>query len=244
MEQPQLWDKRISSSLPDPAPAAIAAVAHVPIVSSGEGGAESGAGPSDEKKRRPPGSNTEIDRAKKIKHIGTPFIDLTGIPQQPLILKNALSRCGNYKDNTRHRPVKAGSSKYTGVYLDNAVRKWRAQIMVDGRVRSIGHYQSEEDAAGDYSRAAYKYKVNKVEATFGGLDLRDIPEQPLIASGSASGYKGVKKNKGRWEARIVIEKGGNPKTLGTFDNAAVAAAIYARAAFYLEQKGRGEDCGG
>ncbi|KAL3780850.1 hypothetical protein ACHAW5_000844 [Stephanodiscus triporus] len=168
---------------------------------------------------------------------GTPFIDLTGIPPQPLILKNALSRGGNYEDNTRSRPVKAGSSKYTGIYLDNynSVRKptWKAQSMVNGRVRSIGFYESEEDAAGDYARAAFKYKVQKNESKYGGLDL---PEQSLIVSNSATGYKGVKKMKGRWQARITVEMGVPSKTLGTFDSAEEAAAIYARAAFYLKQR--------
>ena len=41
----------------------------------------------------------------------TPFIDLTGVPTQPLILKNEISSSG-YKDNSRRRPVKASSEKY------------------------------------------------------------------------------------------------------------------------------------
>ena len=77
---------------------------------------------------------------------------MVDVPPQPLILKNAKR---TYDDNTRRRPVKAGSSKYTGVYRDESIGKWKAQIMVDGRVRSIGYYDNEEDAAGDYAKAAF-----------------------------------------------------------------------------------------
>jgi hypothetical protein len=214
---------------PAHAPAIAAVVPHSPAArSSGECVVRSGADTNDK----------SIDRVKGRKKTGgAPFIDFTHVPPQPLILKNALLRGGGrYKDNTRRRPVKAGSSRYTGVYLDKAAGKWKAQIMVDGRVRSIGYYEREEDAAGDYARAAFKYKVSIGELTYGGLDLGAVPERPLIAGGGASGYRGVKNVKGRWQARIAVEKGGNARTLGTFDSAEAAASIYAQAAFYLERR--------
>mmetsp|Transcript_13920 Transcript_13920/g.30347 ORF Transcript_13920/g.30347 Transcript_13920/m.30347 type:complete len:163 (+) Transcript_13920:425-913(+) len=133
-----------------------------------------------------------------------------------------------------------GFRSLLGVYFDKGADKWKAQIMADGRVCSIGYYEKEEDAAGDYARAAFKFKATKGIAVYGGLDLSSIPEQPLIASEtSASGYKGVKKMKGRWQARISTGKGGTHTTLGTFDDVKEAAEIYARAASYLEQRGRG-----
>ena len=46
----------------------------------------------------------------------------------------------------------------------------------------------------------------------------------------------LEKMKGRWQARISIEKGKVPTTLGTFDTVEEAARIYARAAKFLEQK--------
>ena len=49
------------------------------------------------------------------KRKGTGFIDLTGVPPQPFILKNQLEPT-LYKDNSRRRPTKEGSSKYTGIY--------------------------------------------------------------------------------------------------------------------------------
>jgi len=162
-----------------------------------------------------------------------PFVDLTDVPPQPLILKNDLLRSKEYCDNTRRRNVKKGSSKYTGVYFEKQMNKWKAQIMIEGIVRSIGYYVKEEEAAADYARAVFKYKPKKKNrGTYGGLDLSDIPDQPLIQSETAkSGYKGVKKNKSRWEARI------NNIQLGTFDTKEEAAGIYARARYYYDQQG-------
>jgi len=192
--------------------------------------------PSEKKRGRPRGSKSKKTSSVKKICVGGSYIDLTGVPPQPLILKNNLSRTV-YRDNSRRRPVAEGSSRYTGIYLDKSAGKWKAQIMVDGSVRSIGYYEREEDAAEDYARAAFKYKPTKGGCeTYGGLDLGGVPEQPLIRSRtSASGYKGVKAMKGRWQARITTTKGTAPTTLGTFDNVEEAAEIYARAAYYLDQ---------
>ena len=64
------------------------------------------------------------------------------------------------------------------------------------------------------------------------MDLNDIPDQPLIHSETnKSRFKGVKKNKSRWEARL------NERSLGTFDTKEEAAGIYARARYYVEREG-------
>ena len=160
------------------------------------------------------------------------FVDLNDVPPQPLILKNDLSQSKEYSDNTRRRNVREGSSKYTGVYFEKGMNKWKAQIMIEGIARSIGYYEIEEEAAADYARAAFKYKSKKGYTTYGGLDLQDIPDQPLIHSEtSKSGYKGVKRNKSRWEATL------NGKNLGTFDTKEEAAGIYARARYYVDKGG-------
>ncbi|KAL7545801.1 hypothetical protein ACHAWF_009147, partial [Thalassiosira exigua] len=187
-------------------------------------------------------ATTPAKKKRRVRqHPESSFIDLTGVPSQPLILKNALSQ-KVFKDNTRRRPVKSGSSKYTGVYYDKGTRKWKAQIWAEGKVRSIGYYEREEEAAADYARAAFKYKSkntsNGGDRLYGGLDLSNVPEQPLIRSSAASGYQGVKKMKGRWQARIATENGEAPKTLGTFDTVEEAAGVYARAAYYLQRRGK------
>ena len=183
--------------------------------------------------------------SKPTKRKGTGFIDLTGVPSQPPILKNQLGST-LYKDNSRRfRTDRPNCSKYTGVYYEAKQLKWKAQIMVEGKVRSIGYYDNEEDAAADYARAAYKYKARKSSANvygnvYGGLDLSGIPTNLTLIrkEGTASGYAGVKKNKSRFEARIGIKT--KLVTLGTFDTPEEAAMIYARAKIYLERRQKGQ----
>lgn len=161
-------------------------------------------------------------------------IDLSDVPPQPLILKNGLIQSKDYHDNTRRRNISEKSSKYTGIYFEKVAKKWKAQIMIEGQVRSIGYYEREEEAAADYARAVFKYKPKKKYVLYGGLDLSCIPDQPLIRNEKAkSGYKGVKQNKSRWEARINVN--GLVVTLGTFDSKEEAAAIFARADYYLSK---------
>ena len=171
----------------------------------------------------------------------TPFFDLTGVPPQPLILKNQMSATC-YQDNSRRRPIREGSSKYTGVHYNKESKKWRAQLIVQ-KLRFIGYYDKEGDAAADYARAAFKYKPKKQSLeTYGGMDLSGVPNDlPLIRSERCeTGYVGVKLNKGRFQVRISIG-GGKTKTLGTFDTAEEAALIHARAKFYLDRNGRSSD---
>ena len=183
-----------------------------------------------------------LEQSELSKPKDTPFFDLTGVPPQPLILKNQLSATC-YQDNSRRRPIREGSSKYTGVYYDKESEKWKAQIIVQGKLRFIGHYDKEEDAAADYARAAFKYKPKKQSLdTYGGLDLSGVSKTlPLIRSErSEIGYAGIKLKKERFQVRISIG-GGKTKTLGTFDTAEEAALIYARAKYYLGQNGRSSD---
>eukprot|EP00563_Minutocellus_polymorphus_P001224 CAMPEP_0181046390 /NCGR_PEP_ID=MMETSP1070-20121207/14320_1 /TAXON_ID=265543 /ORGANISM="Minutocellus polymorphus, Strain NH13" /LENGTH=64 /DNA_ID=CAMNT_0023124991 /DNA_START=1 /DNA_END=192 /DNA_ORIENTATION=+ len=63
-----------------------------------------------------------------------------------------------------------------GVCYDAPRSKWKAQIMVEGKKRHIGHYDNEEDAAADFARAAYKYKKKKNPNT-GFIDLTGVPPQ-------------------------------------------------------------------
>jgi len=93
----------------------------------------------------------------------------------------------------------------------------------------------EDEAIGLEDSAKWlRESITLNDHIYGGLDLSNIPEQQeLITSNSNSGYKGVKKNKKRWEARVTIGK--TLKTLGTFDTPEQAAQIYARAVCYLKQ---------
>jgi hypothetical protein len=174
-------------------------------------------------------------------------IDLSDVPNQPLILKHQVDL---YRDNTRQRPVNEKSaSKYMGVYWEHNMNTWRSQIMLEKRVCNLGSYHDEEEAAQVYAKAAFKYKKSKAPSgVYGGLDLSNVPEQPLIErpiskSGRATAfspkYKGTKQCRDKWQARIC--ENGKSVGLGTFDTEEEAATIYAKAAFVIEQKNKPQE---
>jgi hypothetical protein len=138
------------------------------------------------------------------------------------------------------------SSRYLGVHLDLVVYKWRAQMMLDGTVVNLGCYTTEEEAGRVYAKAAYRYKPPAPErGIYAGLDLRNVPQQPLIlrSDDCRNGrgrptttttilYKGVKKCRNRWQARLSHQ--GKILTLGTFDTMEEAAQVYANALYVLQ----------
>jgi hypothetical protein len=72
-------------------------------------------------------------------------MDLSDVPPQPPIPKS-------------EGHIKEGASKFTGVSFNKKMNKWRARILIEANERSIGYYESEEEAAIDYARAVFKYK--------------------------------------------------------------------------------------
>ena len=86
-------------------------------------------------------------------------------------LHNARSRSGT-------------SSRFKGVSWHKVVRKWQANIKVDGKRCYLGVFASEEDAAAAYTAAAletqgeYAYARRQLELTLGPLGVvRDRPAE-------------------------------------------------------------------
>jgi len=52
-----------------------------------------------------------------------------------------------------HNLKKAGTSIYPGVSWNKATEKWLAQIRIDGKVKYLGYFTSEKDAAKAYRTA-------------------------------------------------------------------------------------------
>jgi hypothetical protein len=75
-------------------------------------------------------------------------IDLNGVPPQSPVPKSS-------------GRIKEGASKYVGVSYNKRDNMWQAHIYFDGKQRIIGYYDDEEEAAGDYARALFKYRVNR-----------------------------------------------------------------------------------
>jgi len=71
--------------------------------------------------------------------------------------KENLRFCNNQKNHFNSPPQKGGSSKYKGVHWDSKSKKWRAQIHLGDRKKSLGSFKDEEDAALAYNEGAKKY---------------------------------------------------------------------------------------
>lgn len=78
--------------------------------------------------------------------------------------QNKLDNCrGNLRpatcsQNGGNRSIQQqGSSKFKGVFWDKRDKKWRAQIMFEGRCKYLGCFTDEIKAAKAYNKAATEY---------------------------------------------------------------------------------------
>ena len=134
---------------------------------------------------------------------------------------------------------KSGSaSKFKGVSKQG--KKWEARIHIlsEGGQVNLGTFDSEEEAGIMHARARYKYPAPEQGSWMKKpcpLDLREVPMNlppiPQDRSGSASRFKGVRKQGEKWAAQIKIPSEGGKVHLGTFDSEDEAGIMYARARF-------------
>ncbi len=64
-----------------------------------------------------------------------------------------------------------GSSKYKGVGWCKKSNKWRARITLNSKEKILGYFQSEEDAAFAYDKAAISQWGNFSHLNFAGIQL-------------------------------------------------------------------------
>jgi len=74
-----------------------------------------------------------------------------------------------HKDNLRNRKIQSNNtSGFNGVSFTKRENKWRSYIVIDQKQKSLGSFDSKEEAAKAYNEAAKKYfgefaKLNIVE---------------------------------------------------------------------------------
>lgn len=98
---------------------------------------------------------------------------------------------------------KKGSSKFTGVYWKKEDNKWSSQIIINGKKKYLGLFNSEVEAS-EYYQAALK-------------SIEEGTEIKIKKPKTSSKYKGVywSKNSNKWASSITIN--GKSKHLGSFN---------------------------
>ena len=72
--------------------------------------------------------------------------------------RNNLRICTNQQNQMNQKPQRRiTSSKYKGVCWCKRHKKWQAQIMINKKVKYLGYFTSEIDAALAYNEGAKKY---------------------------------------------------------------------------------------
>jgi len=164
-------------------------------------------------------------------------IDLTDVPPQSPILRSG----GVFKD---------GSSKYQGVTLRKSNKFW-ARIRINDECYSLGQYDTEEEAAVVYARAAFKYKA---KADFESLQegkgkvsidsMADVPvplQPPILKSidtdGSLIKFQGVYSDGGNKKWRVWRVEG-KKHAIDRYDNGKEDAAIDSAGATFNDGGGK------
>ena len=138
------------------------------------------------------------------------------------------------------------TSQFMGVGSSNRKNQWQARILVHGKVTHLGYYETEEEAAKVYDRvslalhgiqaqtnfAVSNYTEDEI-SPFRGLDRESLQRalgvKPMDKS---SKYRGVSKKKGKWEAKVMVNRRWAYREL--FDSEEAAARAYDRALWRLK----------
>jgi hypothetical protein len=110
---------------------------------------------------------------------------------------------------------KKGTSKYTGVYFNNKLKKWQSQITINYKNIYLGIFENEYEARLAYQKALVMYNNG---------DLSFIKYKKY-----SSQYKGVywNKNRNKWQVGITID--GKQKHIGYFTDEHDAHLAYQKA---------------
>lgn len=193
---------------------------------------------------------------KNSRTIGS-FIKNKKISLADFILKNHRQKEKN-NDFTRSNLTEKGnqskwakaqsnsSSKYKGVTWHKNRNKWTANIHVEGKIKSLGSFLEEDDAAKAYNQAVLEYwngegYINKI-----GKDNRAKPkhyrkhknQRVQYHTSLKLGFKGVSRNKNNsnpYTAYIKYNK--KMYFISVFDRKHKAALAFNKCAIYLH----GED---
>ena len=118
--------------------------------------------------------------------------------------------------------------KYKGVSKTKSGR-FQARIIIDGKEQYLGIFDTAKKAAQAYDRAAIQAGRPTSKLNFLDQVPKNYkPKKKKLSSGNTTGFRGVRKKRDRFQARITI--GGKLQTIGMFATAKEAAEAYDQAA--------------
>lgn len=138
------------------------------------------------------------------------------------------------------------TSRYMGVGSSNRKNQWQARILVHGKVTHLGYYETEEEAAKVYDRVSLALHGMQAQTNFPVDDypehdvepFRDLDRESLQRAlgvkpmDKSSKYRGVSKKKGKWEAKVMVNRRWAYREL--FDSEEAAARAYDKALWRLK----------
>lgn len=128
-------------------------------------------------------------------------------------------------------------SKYKGVHWDKNKKKWRAKIYLDGKIKYLGRYANEDDAAHAYNQAVLEYWDGNGYLNIIGKDNRTKEKNYKThkiqkrSRARRSNYKGVRERGNLIYAQMTYQY--NNIYIGATKNKEEAALLYNRCAIYL-----------
>ena len=119
-------------------------------------------------------------------------------------------------------PASEKTSQFRGVSWQKSTSKWKAGIMVGGKVRFLGYFDDEGEAARAYAAACHE---------LGRDPTNPRRAAPRSAAPATSRFRGVSWNKGkqRWQAKVTTMEGGKGRHIGYFEDEEEAGRAYAAA---------------
>lgn len=132
---------------------------------------------------------------------------------------NAIRAASCAQNRWNAAPSKNNTSGFKGVYRSARTGKWAARIGINGTRHFLGWFQTVEEAAAAYQRAALQLQGAFVHKTVSNAKFTAEPKRLDYRMG-ASGIRGVQKHGNKWQAAYRHEH------LGTFATKEEAAAAY------------------